>query len=108
MRRTLTLLWGVVACSNSADTVESLAPNAAVLAFSRKPFESISLTPATASIAAGATQQFTTTGLRSTGTTATVMPTWSVNGGTITACRPHSLYGSSSPQSTRCVPLSAS
>ena len=85
MRRTLALLWGVVACSNSADTVESLAPNAAELAFSRKPFESISLTPATASIAAGATQQFTTTGLRSNGTTATVMPTWSVNGGTISS-----------------------
>jgi len=43
--------------------------------------ESITVSPTTASIAAGATQQFTASGLNSDGSTSTPTVTWSVQGG---------------------------
>lgn len=46
---------------------------------------SLSLTPATAALTAGATQQFSVTGRMSDGSTATVTPAYTAEGGTITS-----------------------
>jgi Polysaccharide lyase len=70
----------------ATDTLTSLSDTASVI-IEPPPatLQAIVLTPSSASLTAGATQQFTATGKMSDGTTAAVTVSWSASGGSITS-----------------------
>jgi hypothetical protein len=70
----------------ATDTVTSLSDTASVI-IQPPPatLQAIVLTPSSASLTAGATQQFTATGKMSDGTTAAVTVSWSASGGSISS-----------------------
>jgi len=70
----------------AADTVSGNADTSSVtITASPATLQAVVLTPATASLAAGATQQFTASGKMSDGSTSAVTVTWSAAGGTISS-----------------------